>query len=66
MSHGQGDKGEELFLVPDVLDSYYLYAPLRRVVVSLNTGAVNSVSRFLRGGDSGLEPGDRQVIEYRQ
>ncbi len=63
MNHHQCDNQEELFVIPDMMGSYYLYAPLRRTVVSLNTGAVSSVSRFLCGGDSALEPKDTQVIE---
>ena len=63
MSASRGGSREELFVVPDSDDSYYLYAPLRRVAASLNTAAVQSVSRFLSAGDSALEPADHEVID---
>jgi len=63
MTHAKYDMQEELFLVPGKADSYFLYAPLRRVIVSLNRDAISSVSKYLRTGASSIEPIDTQVIE---
>lgn len=63
MNQGTCYKQEELFVVPGGTDYYYLYAPLRRVVVSLNRDAVSSVSRYLRGDSTSLKPIDAQVID---
>jgi uncharacterized protein len=66
MNQGHVEKQEELFVVPGKKGSCYLYAPLRRVIVSLNQDAVGSVSRFLNGGPSALGPEDGRVIEQLQ
>lgn len=63
MNQSPCDKQEDLFVVPSGTDSYYLYAPLRRVVVSMNRAAVSSVSRYLSSGYSMLKPDDTQVID---
>lgn len=63
MSQQNMDTREELFIVNGAPDSYYLYAPLRRVVVSMNRAAVFSVSRYLGQGEAALKPGDVEVIE---
>ena len=56
------DDREELFVVPEDADTCYLYAPLRRMVVSMNRAAVGSVSRYLNPSDSPLTPEDAGVI----
>jgi uncharacterized protein len=58
---------EDLFVVPDAEDSYYLYAPLRRVIVAVNRAAIGSVSRYLSHDDHhALKTGDSEVIESLQ
>ena len=66
MNQQNCEKQEELFVIPGGTDSYYLYAPLRRVVVSVNQDAVGSVSRYLNGGYSALRPEDGHVIDKLQ
>jgi len=56
---------EELFIVPGSGDSCYLYAPLRRVIVTMNRAAVGSVSRYLNYDDHHpLTIGDKNVIAH--
>ena len=64
MSDQIPDPQEELFIVPDAEDSYYLYAPLRRVIVSMNGSAVGAVSRYLNSEDSALSPEESEVIKH--
>jgi len=60
---GQAAPGrEELFLLPAGGDAYYLYAPLRRVVASLNRRAVAIVSRYLRAPAGPVAPEDEPVL----
>ncbi len=63
MTRNIGEMQEDLFVVPMGTDSYYLYAPLRRVVVSMNRAAVGSVSRYLDSGNSILNADDAQIID---
>lgn len=63
MNLSKRDKQEDLFVIPMGTDSCYLYAPLRRVVVSMNRAAVSSVSRYLATGYSMLKLDDTQVID---
>jgi uncharacterized protein len=64
MSQEMFESAEELFVIDGVSDSCYLYAPLRRVVVSMNRAAVGSVSRYLQQNESALKAGDIEVIDH--
>lgn len=63
MSQQNFDTQEELFVVHGGADSCYLYAPLRRVVVSMNRAAVGSVSKYLSHDDSALTHRDVEIID---
>ena len=63
MSSRPGEAQEELFVVPNTEGALFLYAPLRRIVVSLNRDAVNSVAKYLQNGDASLEPVDSRVVQ---
>ena len=63
MSSGTCEAQEELFVVQGTADTFFLYAPLRRVVVSLNSDAVNSVARYLQGGAASLAPAETRVVQ---
>ena len=63
MNSGTCEAQEELFVVRGTADTFFLYAPLRRVVVSLNSDAVNSVARFLQGGAASLAPAETRVVQ---
>jgi uncharacterized protein len=63
MTSEQDPQREELFVVPGSKHPFYLYAPLRRVVVAMNQAAIDSVSRFLKGGPAALRPEDAGVID---
>ena len=54
--------GEELFVVDNSEENCYLYAPLRRVIVSMNRDALGSVSRFIHSGDFETGSADAAVI----
>jgi uncharacterized protein len=54
---------EDLFVVGTGPDTCYLYAPLRRIVVSMNRAAIGTVARYLHRGETDLRPEDAPIIE---
>ena len=63
MSHAPDSTHEELFVIPYLDDQYYLYAPLRRLVFSLNHDAVRVVSKYCSNHNSTFSSEESQIID---